>query len=109
MVYFLVYFFILLSDGRRGCIKLKGRKEGKEGREGAAKKMFFKIAVFWILFGSENGGSKNGIENFARLFETEIRPHLCFADLGRVAGRVSSGLPFLGRRYDQRFAELWHT
>ena len=62
MVYFLVYFFILLSDGRRGGIKLKGRKEGK-GREGkgAATKMFFKFAVFWILFGSENGGSKNGI------------------------------------------------
>ena len=57
MVYFLVYFFILLSDGRRGGIKLKGR----EGREGAATKMFFKIAVFWILFGSENVGSKNGI------------------------------------------------
>ena len=59
MVYFLVYFFILLSDGRRGGIKLKGRK-GREGK-GAATNMSFKFAVFWILFGSENGGSKNGI------------------------------------------------
>ena len=86
MVYFLVYFFILLSDGRRGGIKLKGRKEGK----GAAKKMFFKFAVFWILFGSENGGSKMAFKS-PYSFSRRRYEHICVLRILGLCGRVSSG------------------
>ena len=54
MVYFLVYFFILLSGGRRGGIKLKGRKGRKgrkEGKEGSGKKCSLNSLYFGYCSG----------------------------------------------------------
>ena len=57
MVCFLVSFFVILENGRRGG----GNREGREGGKGVPNLFSFKIALFWILFGPKSGGSKKGI------------------------------------------------